>query len=101
MNTSLISPGLLVNLNRCKHRHCLERDLCRQWLVRFAKFRQELEVVDVERRSRRKEDPGFLIGRIAEGVRCSNWYDHIVTGLGIHDALIVTWPVRVRDVKAN
>ena len=98
---SLISSRLLIHLDSSKHRHRLKRHLSRQRLIRLGQLRQQLEVVDIERRRGSEENPGLLIGRIAERMRRSNRHYHVVARFSVDDLFVVAWSVRIRDVEAD
>lgn len=83
-----------------KHGHCLDIDFRRYWLIRLRQLRQQLEVIDVERRRGGKENLGLFVAGVAEGVWCTDWDDHVVTSFCIHNLLVLTLGRCVRYVES-
>ena len=98
---SLIPPRLLVNKRSSIKRHSLHVRLGRHRLACVAHLAQQLEVVDVIRRRRGKEQLRLLIRRVGESVRRPDWNRHVIADLRVDDFFVFARVFWVRDVEPD
>jgi hypothetical protein len=77
-------PGLLWQRNGCVRCHGLLICLGSHNLAITDVLCQQLEVVDIERRSKGVDELGLLVRWIGKGVRCSYWHDNVVTSVRVN-----------------